>query len=132
MDVCGICDSEVFIFYHTAVNLVRQLLLNEYSTLQTEYFEERTNFKYWHDYYTHYYHNYRLKFEVVADAILMCDTYTQRNLSIDTVVEQLSAMGYDNLFPMILIEALLAKEKSIEEVKSELIGFINNKFFNKL
>lgn len=132
MDDCGICDSEVLIFFHTAINLVRQLLVSEYSELQITYFEERTNFKYWNDYYTHYYTNYQIKFESLTDAILVCDAFTQRDLCITTIINQLNNLGYSNILPIHLIESLLKKEKSIEDLKEELKSVINNKFFNKL
>lgn len=132
MDECGICNSEVLIFFHRAINLLRLHLVNEYSELQRQYFEEQTTFKYWHDYFTNYSEKYQVKFEKYMDGIQICDSFIDRYMCINGVMEKLYCLGYEGLLPATLVKSFQRKEKTIDEVTGELNTIIRNEFFNKL
>lgn len=134
--MCGICDSvcnsEIAIIFHQALSLIRLHLLEEYTYLQHNYFEERTTFKYWDDYHLHYYNNYHVKFVKLMDGIMRINALTQDYiLCTNAVMNQIHAAGCENLFPATLLESLLQKEKTSEEVSEELKIYIENKFFSK-
>jgi tRNA isopentenyl-2-thiomethyl-A-37 hydroxylase MiaE len=128
--VCGVCDSEVSIFYHKVVNSIRLHLLQEYSKLQEEYFEEDLKTKCWNDYITKY-RNYEVKFRNCMEGLLACDAYTEGRVCIDYVLEAIYFSGCLKIFPITLLESLMLKEKSIDEVSEELDDFIGCDFFEE-